>query len=198
MADKQLFLMSKVLEELRQEIITKKKEYYELAKQMPLKIMPNYIFLNKSGNDVALSDLFGSKEELIVIHNMGMKCPYCTMWADGFNGLLPHIESRAAFVVTSPDEPELMNDFAHDRKWVFNMASTCNNTFKEDLCFQNDDGTFIPGLSTFRKEANGEIIITASTFFGEGDDFCPVWYFFDLLYNKDDNWHPKLSYFKPE
>ena len=37
---------------------------------------------------------------------MGRGCSYCTLWADGFNGLRHHFEDRAAFVVVSPDTPE--------------------------------------------------------------------------------------------
>ena len=52
-----------------------------------------------------LSQLFGAKRDLFVIHNMGRSCVQCTLWADGFNGLYPHIADRAAFVVASPDPP---------------------------------------------------------------------------------------------
>ena len=30
---------------------------------------------------VSMTDLFGDKSDLIVIHNMGRKCAWCTMWA---------------------------------------------------------------------------------------------------------------------
>ena len=50
------------------------------------------------GREATLSSLFGDRGGLIVVHNMGRDCSYCTMWADGFTGLLPHLESRAAFV----------------------------------------------------------------------------------------------------
>src|SRR2546430_15479947 len=33
-----------------------------------------------------LSTLFGDKDTLFIIHNMGTSCVNCTMWADGFNG----------------------------------------------------------------------------------------------------------------
>lgn len=62
--------------------------------------------LSDADGRVTLAQLFGECDRLIVIHNMGFACPYCTMWADGFNGLLPYIEERAAFVLTSPDSVE--------------------------------------------------------------------------------------------
>jgi len=37
------------------------------------------------------------------------------MWADGLTGLLHHIENRAAFVVISPDRPDVQKEFASSR-----------------------------------------------------------------------------------
>ena len=66
----------------------------------------NYEFRGANGAAVKLSELFGEKDTLFVIHNMGASCRYCTLWADGFNGVFDHLRSRAAFVVSSPDVPE--------------------------------------------------------------------------------------------
>ncbi|HJT09252.1 MAG TPA: DUF899 family protein, partial [Candidatus Nitrosotalea sp.] len=54
----------------------------------------DYELLDSENRKVNLSKLFGKKKDLIIVHNMGKTCPYCTMWADGFNGLLPHLEDR--------------------------------------------------------------------------------------------------------
>ena len=37
---------------------------------------------------VRLSELFGEHDDLVIIHNMGASCRYCTLWADGFSGYL--------------------------------------------------------------------------------------------------------------
>lgn len=73
----------------------------------------DYELLDSENQKVKLSKLFGKKNDLIIIHNMSKTCPYCTMWADGFNGLLPHLEDRATFVVSSPDEPAIQKEFAN-------------------------------------------------------------------------------------
>ena len=57
--------------------------------------------------EVSLSQLFGGKDELVLVHNMGASCPYCTMWANGINGSVPDIEARAAFALASPDAPDV-------------------------------------------------------------------------------------------
>ena len=60
----------------------------------------DYDFATPQGT-VSLSALFGDKPDLIVIHNMGASCAYCTLWADGFNGVYDHLANRAGFVVSS-------------------------------------------------------------------------------------------------
>ncbi|HEV2097343.1 MAG TPA: DUF899 family protein, partial [Stellaceae bacterium] len=84
--------------------------------------VPDYVFSNCDGA-VPISELFGDKADLIVIHNMGTTCPNCTLWADGFNGVYDHLANRAAFVVSSPDMPEVQKRFAASRGWRFPMVS---------------------------------------------------------------------------
>ena len=56
-----------------------------------------------AGRDGACSrSCSATKRDLIVIHNMGASCPYCTLWADGFNGIYDHLADRAAFVALQP------------------------------------------------------------------------------------------------
>src|SRR6266508_2496160 len=44
----------------------------------------DYTFRRAGGGSVRLSELFGDKADLFVIHHMGQSCPYCTLLADGF------------------------------------------------------------------------------------------------------------------
>ncbi|MGG0717046.1 DUF899 family protein [Robertmurraya massiliosenegalensis] len=141
-------------------------------------------------NFCLFSFLFGDKDELIVIQNMGKSCPYCTMWADGFNGVYPHIIEKAAFVVATPDAPEIQDAYAAERQWQFPMVSTKGTTFKVDLGFEKD-GYQYPGVSTFQKDADGKIYHVADAPFGPGDEFCSVWYLFDLLPSGQKGYHPK-------
>jgi predicted dithiol-disulfide oxidoreductase (DUF899 family) len=129
---------------------------------------------------VTLSELFGGRDQPIVVYNMGFACPYCTMWADGFNGHLPHIEERAAFALTSPDSVEQQRKGAAKRGWKFRMVSTAGSTFAKDMGFE-DDGSPMPGVSTFVRAPDGTIQRHAGASFGPGDKFCAVWSFADLL-----------------
>lgn len=136
--------------------------------------------LTGADGPVRLSELFGDRDRQIVIHNMGFACPYCTMWADGFNGLLPHIEEHAAFVVSSPDPAQAQTKSAAARGWKMRMVSTQGTTFAKDMGYEAG-GSLMPGVSTFTKAADGTIRRHATAPFGPGDKFCPVWSFVDLL-----------------
>jgi predicted dithiol-disulfide oxidoreductase (DUF899 family) len=142
--------------------------------------------------EVSLSQLFGDKTDLFLIHNMGQGCPNCTLWADGFNGVLPHLESRAAFVVTSPDDPDTQKAFAASRGWRFRMVSHRKTDFARDMGYRQGDD-WRAGVSVFRKD--GERIARVSdTGFGPGDDFCVAWHFFDLLPEGGEGWRARYSY----
>jgi predicted dithiol-disulfide oxidoreductase (DUF899 family) len=135
--------------------------------------------LDSSAGPVALSDLFGDKDNLIVIHNMGAGCSYCTMWADGFNGVYDHLAARASFVVASPDTPQTQRRFAESRGWRFPMVSYGGSDFAE-ACGYRRDGSFYPGVSIFTRK-DGRIARVADEPFSPGDDFCIVWQFLSLL-----------------
>ena len=165
---------------LENDILEKKKQLAELRQSVPEQLISNYEFVSSTGNKISLLDLFGNKNELIVIHNMGKSCSYCTMWADGFNGVYHHLIGKTSFVVSSPNAPEVQENFAAERKWRFPMISVKGSTFNEDLGFQNGNSV-IPGVSTFRKDEQGLIYLHAQSPIGPGDDYCVTWSLFDLL-----------------
>jgi predicted dithiol-disulfide oxidoreductase (DUF899 family) len=82
----------------------------------------NYAFATMDG-ETSLLDMFGDKKQLLLIHNMGQGCRYCTLWADGFNGFLKHLESVMSVVLVSKDPPELQRRFVNSRDWRFRLAS---------------------------------------------------------------------------
>lgn len=153
----------------------------------------DYAFKNWSDKPVKLSSLFGDKDNLILIHNMGKSCPMCTMWADGFNGVLQHLKDRAAFVVVSPDSPKIQEKFAKGRKWKFRMLSAHENNFIKDMGFGTNKNPY-PGVSIFHKTKDGKIFRIAKDRFGPGDNYCIVYHFFDLLPKGSAGWMPKFEY----
>lgn len=193
------------VEALEKRIGEDKQRLAALRKQLPaLALTQDYVFTTPAGGPRKLSELFGERDELVVIHNMGIRCSYCTMWADGFNGLLDHLRDRAAFVVTSPDAPEVQAKIKAGRGWRFELLSNQGTSFAKDMGFRGapdlsdaadpDGESDWPGVSTFHKAADGTITRVAKAFFGPGDDFCATWHLFDLLPQGVNDWEPKLAY----
>jgi len=182
---------------LERDIAAKRKELQELLNESARGEVADYELIDGDGRRVHLSDLFGDKEDLLVIHNMGAACPFCTLWADGFNGIVPHIESRAAFVVVSPDAPEAQKQFAASRNWTFRMYSGAGSDFSQEMGYsfeKNGQVYQLPGVSAFHKRTDGTIIRTGRDSFGPGDVYSGIWYLFALLDNGVGNWEPQYSY----
>lgn len=176
------------------QIETLKKRRAALIQALPREEVTDYEFPLAEGGTRRLSELFGSHDDLLLIHNMGGGCAYCTLWADGFESLRLHIESRSAFALVSDDEPAAAAAFARSRGWTFPVLSGRHSTFTRDMGFYFEGQGVYPGVSAFHRQADGAIVRTAKTFFGPGDDFCPVWHFFDLLEGGAKGWEPKFRY----
>jgi predicted dithiol-disulfide oxidoreductase (DUF899 family) len=170
------------------------KKLAELRGRRPHELVDDYEFRGWDDAPVRLSQLFGKHRDLIVVHNMGARCNYCTLWADGFVGLRPHLESRAAFVVTSPDPVELQRSFARGRGWTLRMVSSHGTPFFADMGFTDAAGDPMPGTSTFRRQPDGTMLRIQRAEFGPGDQFCAAWHLFDLLADGAGDWQPQLKY----
>ena len=186
--------IDKQVDELEYQLQEIKRKLSELRRQRPPEEMRDYVLFDSAGREAPLSALFSDRTYLILVHNMGRGCAYCTMWADGFTGLLPHLKSRAAFALTSPDEPEAQKQFAQSRGWNFPIYSTAGTSFAADLGFDDEREGLMPGVSVFKKESDGRIYRVSRAEFGPGDNFCAVWHLFELLPEGINGWEPKLSY----
>ncbi|MBS1493436.1 MAG: DUF899 family protein [Bacteroidetes bacterium] len=147
-------------------------------------VSQDYEFTSLDGGKVKLSEMFGDKKNLFVIHNMGKSCPYCTMWADGFNGMYKYIEGRgkSAFVLMAGDDLETHRKFKESRGWTMTSYSAKENDFTKEMGFKSpDDENFWPGVSVFEKTEDGKIRRINKEWFGPTDMYCPVWHFLELL-----------------
>lgn len=124
---------------LEKELLEKKQLLAALRKKETAKKAVNYVFTSSNGHSVTLSELFKEKDELIIVHNMGKNCSYCTMWADGFNGVYHHIAKKAAFVLSTPDEPHIQDAFAAERRWQFPIVSTSGTVLNKISVLKKTD-----------------------------------------------------------
>jgi len=169
-----------------------RKEMQKIQAEIDPQKVEDYTFQNAEGA-VTLSELFGDKDDLFIVHNMGVSCAYCTLWADGYNGIYHHLANRAAFVVSSPDTLKVQADFAAKRGWLFHMVSLDGSSFADDMGFGNAADGFMPGLSVFQRR-NGHIVRVSDTQFGPGDDFCALWHMFDMLPGGPGGWQAQFAY----
>jgi predicted dithiol-disulfide oxidoreductase (DUF899 family) len=141
-----------------------------------------------------LSALFGDQDKLLVIHNMGQACRYCTLWADGLNGLVPHLEDAMAVVLLSKDTPETQRRLALDRGWRFRMASHGGGPYMNEQCaMQGYDNC--PAAVVYERQGD-KIFRRARTGFGPGDLYAPIWHLLALAGIGPDEWTPQFHYWR--
>ena len=199
-----------------------------LRRELPLgKQMPEYIFQEGPRDlshddptevaEVRLADLFADGHDTLIVdhlmfgagdHNafFGLDadapCPMCSMWADGYNAVAPHIEQHASFVLVARAEIGRLRRWARRRDWGrIRLLSAHHNTFIRDLNMETEDGSQLPGVSVFTRAADGAVYhrysIGADLSNGHGrgiDLLSPVWNLLDLTPAGRGDWYPGHEY----
>jgi predicted dithiol-disulfide oxidoreductase (DUF899 family) len=157
---------------------------------------------------VLLSELFERPERtLVLMHFMyGKKqekpCPMCTLWADGYDGIVPHLRQRMSFAVLVAGDPGAFAEYARARGWRhLRVVGAAASDLKQQLGFEDETGAQSPGASVFRRNADGTLVHTYSV----SADFAPghyrgmdlltaFWSFLDLTREGRGDFMPKRSY----
>ena len=181
------------ISKVEQQIFELTSKLNELRKSSGGDEVRNYAFATISG-DTDLLSLFGDKATLLLIHNMGQGCRYCTLWADGFNGFLTHLESVMSVVLVSKDPPELQRQFANSRDWRFRLASHGGGEYiREQTLMEGTEN--MPGAVVY--ERDGDKITRKNTcVFGPGDIYCSMWSLLGLAGLGESDWTPQYAYWK--
>ncbi len=184
------------IEALERQIFELTAELQELRKANVGDEVPNYTFATLNG-EASLLDLFGSRDRLLVIHNMGQGCRYCTLWADGLNSFLPHLESAMSVVLLSRDPPDTQRRFANSRAWQYRLASHGGGEYISEQTVLEGQ-TNMPGAVVY--ERSGSTIRRKNAcIFGPGDLYCSIWNFLALAGLDESNWTPQYRYWqRPE
>lgn len=153
----------------------------------------NYSFTTLDG-ETTLLDFFENNDKLLVIHNMGQGCRYCTLWADGFNGFLPHLEDAMSVVLVSKDSPENQRKFANSRGWRFRLASHGGGKYIQEQSVMEDSDN-MPGAVVYERKEN-TIYRKNNCVFGPGDIYCSMWSLLSLAGLDSNTWTPQFSYWK--
>ena len=89
---------------------------------------------------VLLSELFEDPAKpLLLMHFMFGKaqsqpCPMCTAWADGYDGVLPHLRQRVNFAVFCAGDPAVLEAWGRERGWRnVRVVSAADSELKRHL-----------------------------------------------------------------
>jgi len=169
-----------------------------------VKVEKDYVFESVNGQ-VALSDLFDGRSQLVVYHFMfgpdwEEGCKSCSFWADNFNGIPIHLDHRDV-TLTAVSRAPLAKINAYKRRmgWSFPWVSSHGSDFNFDyhVSFTPEqiaegkayynyavrpiDVSDEQGISVFCKNERGEVFHTCSCH-GRGIDMVNGAYqFLDLV-----------------
>jgi predicted dithiol-disulfide oxidoreductase (DUF899 family) len=159
-------------------------------------------------SEVHLSELFEDPQKPLIIYQFmygGAQkepCPMCTMWIDGFNGIVHHLRQRANFAIVAQAETIDFCAWGRQRDWKnLRLVSSADTSFKTDLNFQDAEGNQFPGVSVIVRSSDGSLrhFYSASAIMKENeyrglDLYTPVWSLLDLTPQGRGDWYPSLQY----
>jgi predicted dithiol-disulfide oxidoreductase (DUF899 family) len=157
---------------------------------------------------VRLSELFEQPDHtLVLMHFMyGKKqqapCPMCTLWADGYDGIVPHLRQRVSFAVLVAGDAGDFSAYARSRGWRYlRVVSAADSDLKRQLGFEDEEGAQFPGVSVFRRRDDGSLVhvhsvsaMPAPGQFRGMDLLSPFWHFLDLTPEGRGDFMPRRSY----
>lgn len=129
----------------RRELLEKEKaftkqcdEMSRLQRSLPWeRVTKEYVFDGAKGRE-SLGDLFDGRSQLVVYHFMfhpddKTGCPHCSLRADGFNGVIPHLNQRdVTMVVVSRAPYEKLRAYQERMGWTFKWVSSGGSDFNYD------------------------------------------------------------------
>jgi predicted dithiol-disulfide oxidoreductase (DUF899 family) len=145
----------------------------------------DYVFdgLGSDGEPVKikLSELFAPGKDTLIVYNMmfprhpndtretaesgataklaikDQPCPSCTALLDQFDGAVGHLEAAGFnFAVVAKTALDNVLGLGRDRGWKnMRLLSSGDNGFKRDYQAEADDGSQVPMLSVFQRDADG-------------------------------------------
>jgi len=121
------------------ELTRRSDEVARRRQELPwVRVDKEYRFETNEGN-VSLTDLFRGRSQLLVYHFMfgpdyKAGCPSCSSIADGFNGIVVHLENHdVAFTAVSRAPLAKLQAYKRRMGWTFPWASSFGGDFNADF-----------------------------------------------------------------
>ena len=171
-------------------------------------VKKDYHFEGERG-PATLADLFGDKDTLIIYSYMfgpqrKNPCPSCTSYMATWDGKMPDIEQRAAFVMMARSPIERLIEAKKARGWTrLKVYSDGGGDFTRDYVSAKDED--MPGYTVFTRkdgkirhfwsgEMSGEMADPGQDPRGAPDP-DPLWSLLDTTpEGRGTDWYPKLHY----
>lgn len=125
----------------------------------------------------------------------------CSMWADAWNGVAPHVAQRASIVLASLAPPKTLKSWAERRGWNrIRVLADVDDSFARTTGAQNDEGNPVSTVLVLEKTPQGvRHVYTAHAEYSDDtwrgvDQICPTWAIFDLLPSGRGDWHAGNDY----
>ncbi|RJO79413.1 DUF899 domain-containing protein [Nocardia panacis] len=153
-----------------------------------------------------LRELFGAHDILVVYHLMfhpddAAACSMCSMWVDGFHGVLHHLGRHAGFAAIAKAPLPKLRGWALRRGWDgMRILSSHDTTFNADMNAERADGDQRPMISVFTAEGNAvrHFYTLPANFWDDAqrgiDLLSPVWNVLDLLPTGRGEWYADNDY----
>jgi predicted dithiol-disulfide oxidoreductase (DUF899 family) len=174
-------------------------------------ITKDYRFKDANGQELGLTDLFGSHDTLVTYFWMyGPKrerpCPMCTNLLGAVNGNAADIKQRVALKILGRSPVERQLAFAMERGWRhLDFLQTVGDDYANDLALISPEGWEYPALAVFKRDGDKARLFWASEMTKEmadpgqdprdAPDLASLWNVLDLTPGgRGTDWYPKLSY----
>ncbi|MBN8548348.1 MAG: DUF899 domain-containing protein [Deltaproteobacteria bacterium] len=204
----------------REKAFTKERDALSAERrELPwVKIDKQYVFDGPNGK-VNFAELFDGRSQLLVYHFMfdpewTQGCKSCSLVADHYNPSVIHLHHRDVTMVTISRAPiEKLLAFRKRMGWTFPWFSSLHCDFNQDfnVSFTEQelasDSTIynyesrpypiseLPGMSVFRKDSDGSIYHTYSTYARGLDMFLGVYHLLDITpKGRDEGEAPDMSW----
>jgi len=125
--------------EAEKELTRRSDELAQRRQALPwVRVDKEYRFDTDEGS-ASLADLFQGRSQLLVYHFMfgpdyAAGCPSCSSIADGFNGIVVHLEHHdVAFTVLSRAPLAKLQTYKRRMGWTFPWASSLGSDFNLDF-----------------------------------------------------------------
>ncbi len=132
-------------------------------RQLPwVEVEKDYVFDTADG-EMTLPELFDGRSQLLVYHFMfgpewEAGCPACSMWADGFDRVVVHLNHRDVSMVCASRAPlDRLEAFKQRMGWSIRWVSSLRNDFNYDYDASFPEERVTAGAKhNFTQEPSGE------------------------------------------